>query len=255
MPIPWEADAPSYGFGPTDASWLPQPPIWAEYALDRQRGVAGSTYELYRAALRLRREHGLGGGTLAWVDRPATTCSRSATATLLVLTNFGAEPVPLPAGAEVLHASAALADAGRVPHDVTVWAGPRCRRHAVQPSQASPALIAGTRRRPRRAAPAASSTGRVRSSQIATPSRAAHTTRSSTTAHSGASSPLAAYQKNNAAWAVRPSHPTMRAASVSMPPWPHPTGGSATGPARRGRAAAVHVGDVRGARCARRAST
>ena len=60
MPIPWEADAPSYGFGPTDASWLPQPPLWAEYALDRQRGVSGSTYEMYRSALRLRREHGLG---------------------------------------------------------------------------------------------------------------------------------------------------------------------------------------------------
>ncbi len=48
VPIPWEADAPSYGFGPTDASWLPQPALWAEYALDRQRGVPGSTYELYR---------------------------------------------------------------------------------------------------------------------------------------------------------------------------------------------------------------
>ena len=43
-------------------SWLPQPAVWAEYALDRQRGVAGSTYELYRAALRLRREHRLGAG-------------------------------------------------------------------------------------------------------------------------------------------------------------------------------------------------
>ena len=63
VPIPWEADAPSYGFGPTDASWLPQPAVWAEYALDRQRGVPGSTYELYRTALRLRREHGLGRGT------------------------------------------------------------------------------------------------------------------------------------------------------------------------------------------------
>ena len=41
VPIPWEADAPSYGFGPADASWLPQPAVWAEYALDRQRGVAG----------------------------------------------------------------------------------------------------------------------------------------------------------------------------------------------------------------------
>ena len=71
VPIPWEADAPSYGFGPSDASWLPQPAVWAEYALDRQRGVPGSTYELYRAALRLRREHRLGAGTLTWVDTPA----------------------------------------------------------------------------------------------------------------------------------------------------------------------------------------
>ena len=51
VPLPWEADAPSYGFGPTDASWLPQPAQWAELARDRQRGVEGSTLELYRAAL------------------------------------------------------------------------------------------------------------------------------------------------------------------------------------------------------------
>jgi len=47
VPIPWAADAPSFGFGPTESSWLPQPDIWAQYALDRQHGVAGSTYELY----------------------------------------------------------------------------------------------------------------------------------------------------------------------------------------------------------------
>jgi alpha-glucosidase len=41
---------------------------------------------------------------------------------VLVVTNFGAEPAALPDGAEVLHASAALPDEGRVPQDVTVWA-------------------------------------------------------------------------------------------------------------------------------------
>ncbi|MFD2766531.1 glycoside hydrolase family 13 protein [Micromonospora eburnea] len=119
VPIPWEADAPSYGFGPTDASWLPQPPIWAEYALDRQRGVPGSTYELYRTALRLRREHGLGAGPLRWLssgDEALIFTNQDVT----VLTNFGAAPVPLPAGAEVLVASAPL-EADAVPTDVTVW--------------------------------------------------------------------------------------------------------------------------------------
>ncbi|MEU1685827.1 glycoside hydrolase family 13 protein [Micromonospora sp. NPDC005707] len=119
VPIPWEADAPSYGFGPTDASWLPQPSSWAEYALDRQRGVDGSTYELYRTALRLRREHALARGPLRWLssgDEVLTFTNGG----LTVLTNFGAEPVPLPAGAEVLTSSAPLAD-DAVPTDVTVW--------------------------------------------------------------------------------------------------------------------------------------
>ncbi len=119
VPIPWEADAPSYGFGPTDASWLPQPPVWAEYALDRQRGVPGSTYELYRTALRLRREHALARGPLRFLssgDEVLTFTNGG----LTVLTNFGADPVSLPAGAEVLVSSAPL-DADAVPTDVTVW--------------------------------------------------------------------------------------------------------------------------------------
>ncbi|MFI6160820.1 glycoside hydrolase family 13 protein [Micromonospora sp. PTRAS2] len=123
VPIPWEADAPSYGFGPTDASWLPQPPSWAEYALDRQRDVPGSTYELYRTALRLRREHGLGRGSLYWLASGDEVVSfRNGDVT--VLTNFGATPVPVPAGAQVLHASAPLPDDGTVGQDVTVWFRP-----------------------------------------------------------------------------------------------------------------------------------
>ncbi|SBT46526.1 glycoside hydrolase family 13 protein [Micromonospora auratinigra] len=119
VPIPWEADAPSYGFGPTDASWLPQPPSWAEYALDRQRAVPGSTYELYRTALRLRREHGLARGPLRWLAS-GDEVSTFTNGDLTVLTNFGAAPVPLPAGAEVLVASAPL-DGDSVGTDVTVW--------------------------------------------------------------------------------------------------------------------------------------
>ncbi|GIJ38640.1 alpha-glucosidase [Micromonospora andamanensis] len=119
VPIPWEADAPSYGFGPTDASWLPQPPVWAEYALDRQRGVPGSTYELYREALRLRRAYGLGPGTLEWLSSGDEVLTFR-NGDLVVLTNFGADAVPAPAG-ELVHSSAPLDEDGSVPTDVTVW--------------------------------------------------------------------------------------------------------------------------------------
>jgi len=120
VPLPWEADAPSYGFGPTDASWLPQPATWAEYALDRQQGVAGSTWELYHAALGLRREHGLGSGSLTWQDAPEGALTFR-NGDVLVLTNFGAAEVELPPGARVLLSSEPLDD-GLVPTDVTVWA-------------------------------------------------------------------------------------------------------------------------------------
>jgi alpha-glucosidase len=121
VPIPWEGDAPSYGFGPTDASWLPQPAVWAEYALDRQRDVPGSTYELYRCALRLRRAHGLGRGTLTWLETPEDVLTFRV-GDVLVLTNFGDTPAELPAGSRVLLSSEPLDAAGRVPCDVTVWA-------------------------------------------------------------------------------------------------------------------------------------
>ena len=123
--MPWEADAPSYGFGPSHATWLPQPAEWRELALDVQQGVEGSTYELYRQALRLRRELRLGLGTLAWVDDAGADVLAFVNDDVLVLANTGTEPVALPEGAQVLLASGDLAgDPGTVlvPSDVTVWA-------------------------------------------------------------------------------------------------------------------------------------
>ncbi|HEY3007645.1 MAG TPA: glycoside hydrolase family 13 protein [Micromonosporaceae bacterium] len=120
VPIPWEAYAPSYGFGPTARTWLPQPPEWAEYALDRQRGVAGSTYEMYRAALNLRRGLALGRGTLGWLDAAEHVLAFRNGRTI-VLTNFGPDPAGLPVGTRPLITSAPLTEDGRLPQDVTVW--------------------------------------------------------------------------------------------------------------------------------------
>ncbi|MEO8518585.1 MAG: glycoside hydrolase family 13 protein, partial [Dermatophilaceae bacterium] len=39
VPMPWEGDRPSYGFGPTGLTWLPQPASYAALAVDRQQGV------------------------------------------------------------------------------------------------------------------------------------------------------------------------------------------------------------------------
>ena len=131
VPLPWSPQAPGLGFSPTGRTWLPQPASWAAYAVDAQVGVSGSTLEMYRTALRLRRELDLGTGSLAWVDALPGAAAGDVVAfvngEVLVVSNLGAEAVPLPAGAEVLHASAELeagpeGDATLVPTDVTVWA-------------------------------------------------------------------------------------------------------------------------------------
>jgi alpha-glucosidase len=121
-PMPWVADAPALGFSPSGRSWLPQPPAFAEYAVDRQSGAPGSTLELYRALGRARREHGLGFGTLAWADEPASAeVLAFVNGPVTVLANLGPTPLDVPEWARVLVRSGPLDQAGRVPQDTTAW--------------------------------------------------------------------------------------------------------------------------------------
>jgi alpha-glucosidase len=119
VPLPWEADAPGLGFGPSEKTWLPQPDSYTALARDRQAGVEGSTLEMYQAALALRRAFKLGGGSLEWSAGGADVLSY-VNGEVTVVANLGATPVPLPAG-EVLMGSADLDRDGLLPPDVTVW--------------------------------------------------------------------------------------------------------------------------------------
>ena len=118
VPIPWDGDQPSYGFGPGSASWLPQPATWATYTRSSQEGVAGSTLTMYQDALELRRRYDLAFENPQWIDLGADTLAfRSGAVTVVV--NFGAAPVALPEG-EIVLASGVL-DGRTLPTDTTVW--------------------------------------------------------------------------------------------------------------------------------------
>jgi alpha-glucosidase len=113
VPIPWYGDGPSYGFGPGEASWLPQPRDWAPLTVESEDGDASSTLELYRHALRVRRaEAALGEGPLEWLEhtpdllalrRPGT----GGASDVIAVINLGTQTVRLPAewGTDVLAAS------------------------------------------------------------------------------------------------------------------------------------------------------
>ena len=129
VPIPWEADRPSFGFGPSESTWLPQPSVYGRYAVDQQVGVEGSTLELYRALLTSRRTLDLGVGALTWVegyhDDVVAFVNSGVEADgvrTLVVANLGPAPVALPEGAQLILASGPLGEDGTVPTDTTVWA-------------------------------------------------------------------------------------------------------------------------------------
>jgi alpha-glucosidase len=129
VPMPWVADAPSLGFGPSARTWLPQPASYAALAVDRQDGVEGSTLELYRALLTTRRARALGTASLTWVEgwpeevvAFAVAPAEAGWERTLVVANLGEAPVALPEGARVLLASGPLGEDDTVPTDTTVWA-------------------------------------------------------------------------------------------------------------------------------------
>ncbi|MBD8702629.1 glycoside hydrolase family 13 protein [Frigoribacterium sp. CFBP 13712] len=119
VPLPWESAAPAFGFNSTGASWLPQPSDWSTYARDEQTGVTGSTLELYRLALRLRSEIGLGTSDLVWLDDYSDEVVAFRSAGVTVLANLGEVAVELPLG-DVLLSTMSL-DGPALPPNAAVW--------------------------------------------------------------------------------------------------------------------------------------
>ncbi|MEY9875015.1 alpha-glucosidase [Streptacidiphilus sp. MAP12-33] len=125
VPLPWEGDAPPFGFGPADDTatepWLPQPPAWKQLTVAAQDGDPDSTLTLYRAALRLRRAHpGLGAGELEWLDLGTGVLAFRRSSGFSCVVNLSGEPVELPSHESLLLTSGPVA-AGRLPVDTAAW--------------------------------------------------------------------------------------------------------------------------------------
>ncbi len=122
VPLPWFGDGPPYGFSPVPVdTWLPQPDGWAAFTVEAESADPTSTLALYRAALRLRREHAaLGAGELTWVDLGPEVIAFTRGANLLCVTNVSDRPVSLP-GFEHVWLSSAPLEGGQLPADASAW--------------------------------------------------------------------------------------------------------------------------------------
>ncbi|SCK16992.1 alpha-glucosidase [Streptomyces sp. WMMB 714] len=122
VPLPWERRGSSYGFG-SGGSWLPQPEEWGELSVAAQSGEKGSTLEMYRAALRIRREQpGLGAGeSVEWLPAPDGVLAFRR-GSFVCTANTGGTPVELPARpGELLLASGPYEGGEALPADTTAW--------------------------------------------------------------------------------------------------------------------------------------
>jgi alpha-glucosidase len=126
VPLPWQADAPGFGFGPATGAgpWLPQPAGWRQLAADRQAADPESMLALYQAALRIRRDRvGSGppdGDALTWLAADSDVLAFERPGGFGCVVNLGRQATALPSHQAVLLASGPLAD-GQLPPDTAAW--------------------------------------------------------------------------------------------------------------------------------------
>jgi alpha-glucosidase len=123
VPLPWVAGHnESNGFNETGESWLPQPDSYRRYARDSQEGVAGSTLELYKQLLKVRKSSGMGSGAFRWAPEfDGDTSLAYINNDVLVVANFTGAPIALPAGELLVTTQHDLTVEGVLEHDQVAW--------------------------------------------------------------------------------------------------------------------------------------
>eukprot|EP01103_Thecamoeba_quadrilineata_P003408 TRINITY_DN13197_c0_g1_i1.p1 TRINITY_DN13197_c0_g1~~TRINITY_DN13197_c0_g1_i1.p1 ORF type:complete len:542 (-),score=95.13 TRINITY_DN13197_c0_g1_i1:1243-2868(-) len=122
VPLPWKTNAKNMGFSNADKIWLPQPESYREYARELQESSCGSTLEMYKLALRLRKEYGLGRGEIVWRSKCDEKVLCFETQDLTVVANLSPQTQNL----AMLRESLILVTSQRlqtdhIPPDTTIW--------------------------------------------------------------------------------------------------------------------------------------
>ena len=67
----WSGDKTPFGFS-SGSPWLPIPNEWRGFSVDAQNADSASTLNLYRGALKFRKNNLVGAGEIEWIDRGET---------------------------------------------------------------------------------------------------------------------------------------------------------------------------------------
>ena len=115
VPLPWTSSGSSFGFG-SGGAHLPQPDWFAQVNVELQES-GDSVLNLYRKAIALRKSL-FSSESIEWLNLgPQTAAFRRDG--VVCITNFGSEPVELPAGEVLVSSSSVIA--GQLAPNSTAW--------------------------------------------------------------------------------------------------------------------------------------
>ena len=95
VPMPWSGDKTPFGFS-SGSPWLPIPNEWREFSVSSQNTDPSSTLNLYRSALKIRKNRLVGAGEIEWVDRGETGLLSFARGEFAIYLNSGTSAIEIP---------------------------------------------------------------------------------------------------------------------------------------------------------------
>jgi alpha-glucosidase len=95
VPMPWSGDKTPFGFS-SGSPWLPIPNEWREFSVSSQNTDPSSTLNLYRSALKIRKNKLVGAGEIEWVDRGETGLLSFARGEFAIYLNSGTSAIEIP---------------------------------------------------------------------------------------------------------------------------------------------------------------
>jgi len=114
VPLPWSGDQAPFGFT-SGKPWLPLQDSWKEFTVEHEEKDPSSSLNLYRSALKIRREEFVGSGEIKWTKTDGVLAYKRGN--IEVIINISDKPYPI--NGKVLLASHPVTDS--LPPAAAVW--------------------------------------------------------------------------------------------------------------------------------------
>ena len=114
VPMPWSGNASPFGFT-TGKPWLPLQESWSAYTVENELKDPNSSLNLYREALKIRKNNFVGKGEITWTNTGEVLSYRRGD--IEVIINISNAPYPI--SGEIILASHPVADS--LPPSASVW--------------------------------------------------------------------------------------------------------------------------------------